>query len=124
MYLMSPSLVTGSAVTPVSSCTSLRAVSNGFSPGSTNPLGSAKTGFALLPPRRDDLVSTLDWSPGGSIAAIHQLSSRFRMTTPPADISRTIGCKLTEQQELVTVRRDLLRLPPPRSYRLQVLKVM
>jgi hypothetical protein len=35
------------------------------------------------------------------MAAIHQAPPRFRKTTPPADISRTINRKLAALKELV-----------------------
>src|SRR5271169_396907 len=110
MYLMSPSLITKSALTPVSSRTSLSAVSSGFSPGSTRPLGRANTRFgvpvpaldrsALEPPAEARALSL-----AGSMAAIHQAPSRLRITTPPADISRTIVGKLAGLQELVILTR-------------------
>src|ERR1700722_4331041 len=74
----------------------------GFSPGSTSPFGRARTALGF---RRITFVWSVASrlaSPGGSMAAIHQAAFRLRITTPPADISRTIACHLAETRGLVT----------------------
>src|SRR5579872_4746233 len=89
----------GTAVMPVSSRTSRRAASSGFSPGSTSPLGRHNTGFGVAfgvegVTRLPALEAAGD-AEGSSMAAIHQLPSLFRRTTPPAEISRTITSQLS-----------------------------
>src|SRR5271157_6374283 len=91
MYLMSASLATMSARTPVSSRTSRSAVSSGFSPGSMEPFGKAMSSasagvrFTFL-----ILMFFLGRSKWGSMTARYQRPRIFRSTAPPAEVSRSI----------------------------------
>src|SRR6266478_9183731 len=102
---MSVSLPIRLAVTPVSSWTSRREAASGFSPGSTKPLGRARIVLrgSRLRPVDEALVEGSESSFSGSMAAIHQLPERRRMTTPPAENSRTIAHKLTGIKQFVTM---------------------
>jgi len=54
-------------------------------------LGRASTGLGLArATRRVGLDAAWSGTGGGSIAAIHHIPFIFLMTTPPAEISRTI----------------------------------
>src|SRR5579871_232308 len=91
---MSASLVSNSAVIPVSSKTSRKAVATGFSPSSTRPFGRASV-FFVLPAAVRAGVSVAVGAPAGSITATHQRPSCRLITTPPAEISRTIQSQLS-----------------------------
>src|SRR5215470_11892159 len=94
MYLMSASLATMSARTPVSSRTSRRAVWSGFSPSSMEPLGRAMSS-ASVGVRLDfrSLMLRRGRSMCGSITARYQRPRILRRTTPPAENSRTMGIR-------------------------------
>src|SRR6476646_11908025 len=80
------SFAMGEAVTPVSSRTSRTAVCSACSPASTRPLGRASTVSSVLRFDVGDFAS----SRRGSMTATQHFLRMKRMTTPPAEISRTM----------------------------------